>query len=239
MPSRWPALISVSAAVRPACELIGNDRHQGRRSRRYGVQEHGSREPSTAWERRRLRVYIDASTIPSTWRSIIASSSSCSSLGSPSVSAISRSGRARGQLERALDEVAGERRRGDGVRDEPERVGRAGAQAPRDDVRSVARLAALRADPSSTSAEMRISSRRPVRTKEAAVFETPASRATSARVTRFGVPGRGRRARCRGAVDIAVQMKLYPLLIRFSTPISHACLGTSAPPKRTVHAGSS
>ena len=38
---------------------------------------------------------------------------------------------------------------------------------------------------SSTSSEMRISSRRPERTNEAAVCETPASRATSASVTRF------------------------------------------------------
>jgi hypothetical protein len=52
---------------------------------------------------------------------------------------------------------------------------------------------------------MRISSRRPVSTNDAAVFETPARRATSAKVTRFdGAVLRG----LRGRVDTAVPVRL-------------------------------
>ena len=45
-----------------------------------------------------------------------------------------------GGFERAFDEVAGERRSGDRVRDEADRVRRTGAKAARDDVRPVAGL---------------------------------------------------------------------------------------------------
>ena len=73
-------------------------------------------------------------------------------------------------VERAPDQVSGERRRRDRVGDEPDRVGRAGAQAARDDVRPVAGLATrLGSTRSSTSAEMRISSRLPESTNDAAV----------------------------------------------------------------------
>ena len=78
-----------------------------------------------------------------------------------------------GSFKCAPDQVAGEWRRRNGVGDEPERVGGPGAQTPRDDVGPVA--------------EILISSRRPVRTNDAAVGDTPARRATSARMTRFTV----------------------------------------------------
>ena len=190
---RWPASSRTRATVRPRLDLVRDHRRDprpvaaGRRSAgRRAVRQRLRDARSCACTSRRARSRRRL-------RSCIASISSLLELGvafgladEQEVAPLARG------VERAPDQVAGERGGGDGVGDEADRVRRAGAKAPRDDVRPVAglaRRAAARA--SSTSAEIRISSRRPESTNEAAVCETPARRATSASVTRFAARVQG------------------------------------------------
>ena len=89
-----------------------------------------------------LRVYIEARTIPSTPRSCIASISCCSRSGSPSVSPMKRRcPRSRAASSAPQIRWPANGRGRDGVGDEADRLARAGAKAPRDDVRPVAGLA--------------------------------------------------------------------------------------------------
>ena len=132
-----------------------------------------------------LRVYMEARTTPSTPRSCIASISCCSRSASPSVSPMKR----RWPCSRAASSAPQIRWPAKAV------VATVSETNPMVWLVPVRRLLetmfgrypvsrAARRTRASTAADMRISSRRPESTNDAAVWETPALRATSASVTR-------------------------------------------------------
>ena len=129
------------------------------------------------------------------------------------------------RVEGAPDQVAGESCGCDRVGDEPDRVARACAKAPRDDVRPVPGLANGSKDPClDGSRDPRLLA--PAREHErCAVCETPALRATSARVTR-GPPARLTTFPLSTSLDKSPRSPIIPhVLFRFSStllnPVAH------------------
>ena len=184
---RWPASSRSRAAARPASSSSGTTTGTPRRRPCGSALSRTAGTCSSRVGIRRRCVYIDARMMPSTWRSSIASSSCCSTasvaLGLPDEQHVAVLAC---RLERALDHVAGELRRGDGVRDEPQGAGGALAQPDRGDVRAVAQ----RRRPQSAPAAGRLrrcAARHRARRAPATRWARTRLRtcATSARVTRL------------------------------------------------------